>query len=160
MFRYGNFPIYQPSSDLFMIDLANRQIRRLEINSPEADTWHCWSSNSRWIVFSSKRRDGLFARPYFSYCDTTGRFSKPLLLPQQDPAFYDSFLKTYNLPELIQEPIRVSERDFAEAILKPRTVLRPAADPNPAVPQAPSVGEAEGNTSEPYYRSAPRNPGR
>lgn len=60
---YGNFPIYQPSSDLYMLDVGARQSRRLEINSEAADTWHCWSSNGRWLVFSSKRRDGLFARP-------------------------------------------------------------------------------------------------
>jgi hypothetical protein len=151
MFKYGNFPIYQPSSDLYLMTLTNRQFRRLEINSPEADTWHCWSSNGRWIVFSSKRRDGLFARPYFSYCDTEGRFSKPVMLPQEDPAFYDSFIKTYNLPELIQAPVRVKERDLAEAIFNPRKVLRPAIDTN-APPQAPSVGEADGDAGEPYYR--------
>jgi Tol biopolymer transport system component len=122
---YGNFPVYQPSSDLYLMDLKTRQYRRLEINSGQADTWHCWSSNSRWIVFSSKRRDGLFARPYFSYFDALGRAHKPFLLPQRDPTFYDSFIKTYNVPELVREPVRVRPQDLARAILKPAKVLSP-----------------------------------
>ncbi|MBM3837502.1 MAG: hypothetical protein FJ398_05995 [Verrucomicrobia bacterium] len=105
--------------------LASRKYRRLDINSDQADSWHSWSSNSRWIVFSSKRRDGLFARPYFSYVDERGTFHKPFLLPQKDPAFYDSFIKTFNLPEFIRAPIRVTPAELARAIVAPRTVLKP-----------------------------------
>jgi hypothetical protein len=72
MCDYGCFPIYQPSSDLYIMGLeADRQTgnyayRRLEINSDRCESWHCWSSNGRWIVFSSKRRDGVFTRSYIS----------------------------------------------------------------------------------------------
>jgi hypothetical protein len=127
LFDYGHFPIYQPNSDLQVMDLTTGRntYRRLEINSPQADTWHCWSSNSRWMVFSSKRRDGLFARPHFTYVGADGRFHKPFVLPQEDPAFYDAFLKTFNVPELIRGPIPYSEQDFATAINAPLRVLRP-----------------------------------
>jgi len=127
LFDYGHFPIYQPNSDLQVMDLTTGRntYRRLEINSPQADTWHCWSSNSRWMVFSSKRRDGLFARPHFTYVGADGRFHKPFVLPQEDPAFYDAFLKTFNVPELTRGPIPYSEQDFATAITAPRHVLRP-----------------------------------
>lgn len=127
--KYGHFPIYQPNSDLYVMDLASRKYWRLEINSDQADSWHSWSSNSRWIVFSSKRRDGLFARPYFSHVDEQGIFHKPFLLPQKDPAFYDSFIKTVNLPEFIREPIRVTPGELARAIVAPRTVLTPKSEP-------------------------------
>ncbi len=126
--NWGNFPIYQASSDLYLLDLNTRRYRRLEINSDQADSWHSWSSNSRWIVFSSKRLDGLFARPFFSYLDDEGRFHKPFLLPQADPTFYDSYLKTFNVPELVQGPVAISENDLARAILKPAKVLAPKAD--------------------------------
>ena len=152
---YGHFPIYQPASDLYLLTLATGRWQRLDINSPEADTWHCWSSNGRWIVFSSKRRDGLFARPYFSHFDGEGGFSKPLLLPQKDPAFYDSFIRTYNVPELIQEPIRISESEFAEAILAPRQVLKPQLDTNGATAQPMSL-EVDSIQSEPYYQPQPK----
>jgi hypothetical protein len=128
---YGNFPAYQASSDLHLLDLKTRQLRKLEINSNRSDSWHCWSSNGRWIVFSSKRRDGLFTHPYFSHMDAEGGFSKPLLLPQRDPAFYDSYVMTFNVPEFIQSPIPVSPRQLARAIVKPVKVLEPGADSMP-----------------------------
>ena len=125
--KWGSFPVYQVSSDLYALDLNTRQYRRLDINSDQAESWHSWSSNGRWIVFSSKRLDGLFARPFFSYVDEQGRFYKPFLLPQQDPAFYESYLKTFNVPELIRGPITVEERELAQGILKPLKILAPKA---------------------------------
>lgn len=113
---YGSFPAFQSSSDLYLLEAATGKYRRMEINSDQADTWHGWSSNGRWIVFSSKRIDGLMSRPYLSYFDAAGRAHKPLLLPQKDPAFYDSCLKTFNLPELITAPVDVREEALVNAI--------------------------------------------
>jgi len=126
--KYGNFPIYQPSSDLYLMDLNTRRFRRLDINSDQADTWHCWSGNGRWVVFSSKRGNGLFARPHFSYVDEQGRFHKPLILPQRDPTFYDACLQTFNLPEFVQGPVQVSPSALARAVLRPRLALKPTGD--------------------------------
>lgn len=125
--KYGNFPIYQPSSDLYLLDLTTMKTRKLEINSDLADTWHCWSSNGRWLVFSSKRADGLFARPHFAYVDQTGRFSKPFVLPQKDPSFYDSCIHTFNVPEFVQGSPQASPDALARAVLRPQLVLTPAA---------------------------------
>ncbi len=114
---YGGFPVHQPGCDLYLMDLKDGKYRRLDCNSDQADSWHCWSSNSRWIVFSSKRDNGLLARPYFSYLDAEGREHKPFLLPQKDPEFYDTSLKTYNVPELVTGPVTVSQADLVRAIL-------------------------------------------
>ncbi|MGO9109117.1 MAG: hypothetical protein ACLP9L_07790 [Thermoguttaceae bacterium] len=116
MHQYGSFPVYQSSSDLHMMDLQTRRHWRLEINSDRSESWHCWSSNSRWIVFASNRRDGLFGRLYFSYVAEDGAVRKPFLLPQQDPAFYESFLENFNAPELIRSAVRVDQKAFLEAI--------------------------------------------
>jgi hypothetical protein len=119
MCEYGEFPPFQPSSDLYLMDLATRRYVRLDINSPRSDSWHSWSSNSRWIVFASKRRDGVFARLYFSYIDAQGRAHKPVVLPQKDPTFYDRFLKTYNVPELTPSPVPAAPRAIVKAICRP-----------------------------------------
>jgi hypothetical protein len=116
MSAYGGFPVYQPSSDLYLLDLRSGKHRRLECNSNASESWHCWSSNSRWIVFSSKRDNGWLARPYFSYIDAEGHEHKPFLLPQKDPAFYDTWLKTYNLPELITGPITTPQEELLRAV--------------------------------------------
>jgi Tol biopolymer transport system component len=143
--KYGNFPIYQPNSDLFILDLESHRCRRLNINSDQADSWHCWSANGRWIVFSSKRLDGLFARPFFSYFDVNGDFSKPFVLPQEDPAFYESYLNTFNVPELVLGPISVKESALAQGLLDPLKVLNPIGATRPPESGQPgAVVEGEG----------------
>lgn len=115
MCRYGCFPVYQPTSDLYMMDLATGTYRKLDINSEFSESWHSWSSNSRWIAFSSKRRGRPFTRCYISFVDRTGKAHKPFILPQRDPEFYDSFLKTVSVPELITGPVPVSGEALARA---------------------------------------------
>ena len=70
------------------------------VNSNRSDTYHSWSSNSRWFVFASKRDDGLYGKPYFCYVDRQGHARKPFVLPQADPDFYDENLKSFNIPDL------------------------------------------------------------
>jgi hypothetical protein len=99
VFDYGCFPIWHKEADLYSIDLENLKATRMDLNSDFADSYHSWSSNSRWIVFSSKRGDGLTARPYISFIEENGTADKPFILPQEDPEFYDGFLKSFNIPE-------------------------------------------------------------
>jgi hypothetical protein len=140
MCRYGCFPVYQPSSDLYLMDLATRQYRKLSINSEFSESWHSWSSNSRWIAFSSKRQGGLFTRTYFSYVDGAGTAHKPFVLPQQDPTYYDSLLETYSVPELVKGPVPAST-----------SLLARAARAKPSVtPQIPITGASP--------KAAPPNP--
>ncbi len=116
MSDYGAFPVFQSSCDLYLLNLETGEHHRLPVNSPQSDSWHCWSSNGRWIAFASKRRDGVFGRVYFSYVDETGHAHKPVLLPQKDPTFYDRFIKTYNAPELAPFPAPVNSRVLGRAI--------------------------------------------
>ncbi len=116
MSDYGPFPPYQVSSDLYLMDLKSGKYWRMTCNSPQCECWHSWSRNSRWIVFSSKRDTGLLARAYFSYVDAEGRDHKPFVLPQKDPTFYDTWLKTYNVPELISGPITISQAELLKVI--------------------------------------------
>ncbi len=108
MCRYGCFPVYQPTSDLYMMDLVKGTYEKCAINSEFSESYHSWSSNSRWVAFSSKRVGGVFTRSYLSYVDESGRMHKPFVVPQRDPRFYDSFLKTMSVPELVTGPVPVS----------------------------------------------------
>lgn len=121
---YGCFPIWHKETDLYIAALDSMHFRKMELNSDFSESYHSWSSNSRWLVFSSKRGDGLTARPYFSYIDINGTASLPFILPQKDPSFYDNFLKTYNVPELSVRKIwfgpgelrKVSRTDQIQAV--------------------------------------------
>jgi hypothetical protein len=115
MCRYGCFPIYQPSSDLYLMDLATGDYHKLDANSEYSESWHSWSSNSRWIAFSSKRQGGVLTRTYISYVDENGRAYKPFVLPQKDPTYYDSLMETYSVPELVKGRIEVSKSMLARA---------------------------------------------
>ena len=115
MCEYGCFPVYQVSSDLYLMDLSTGTYQKLTINSDYSESWHSWSSNSQWIAFSSKRGDGRFTRTYLSYIDMNGTAQKPLVLPQRDPAYYDSLLETFSVPELIKSPVKVRKHVLARA---------------------------------------------
>ena len=122
MTEYGCFPILQPSSDLYMMNLETRDYTRLAINSDYSESWHSWSTNSAWIAFSSKRRGGLFTRTYISHVDEQGSVSKPFILPQRDPLFYDSHLKTFSVPEFTTGPVEISQRALSAAGRGPATI--------------------------------------
>jgi len=109
MCEYGCFPVYQASSGLYIMDLSTGDYQSTTVNSQYSESWHSWSSNSRWIAFSSKRQDGLFTRTYLSHVDANGKTHKPFVLPQRDPQYYDSLLETYSVPELITGPIKVNK---------------------------------------------------
>ena len=117
---YGTFPIWHPEADLEMMDLATGQTDEMKVvNSGKSDTYHSWSSNSRWLVFASKRDDGLFGKPYFCYIDRQGRAHKPFVLPQRDPAHYDNCLKSFNAPELGRGRLPFSADDVRRAVEGP-----------------------------------------
>jgi hypothetical protein len=135
MQNYGPYPYTEASSDLYLMDIATRQYRKLPINSEYNESWHSWSTNSRWIIFTSRRDGGIFTRLHISYIDSAGNAHKPFLLPQRDPAFYDSFLKCYNVPELAISPVRFSERELFKAIQSRHTIPVPIP-PNNAMDSA------------------------
>ena len=98
---YGTFPIWHRETDLYLLDLATGKIRKpAEVNSNRSDTYHSWSSNSRWFAFASKRGDGQYGKPYFAYIDQEGKTYKPFVMPQEDPEHYHLTFKSYNLPDL------------------------------------------------------------
>ena len=99
---YSTFPIWHKEADLWLLDLADGTIRPCdELNSPDTESYHSWSSNGRWIVFSSRRIDGRYTRLYIAHHDGNGHFAKPFLLPQKNPAHNTLRLKSYNIPEFV-----------------------------------------------------------
>lgn len=110
---YGTFPIWHRECDLEMMNLSDGTIADLSAaNSEWSDTYHSWSSNSRWFVFASKRDDGQYGKPFFCHVDENGNVSKAFVLPQRDPHHYDKTLKSYNIPDLGKYPAYFDEDDI------------------------------------------------
>lgn len=114
---YGTFPIWHKDADLCMFDLATgERISTEKVNSPETDSYHSWSSNSKWVVFSSRRLDGLYTRPFIAHVGEDGVLSKPFLLPQQSTDYYTFLTQSYNIPEFIKGRVKTNMYELASQI--------------------------------------------
>ena len=111
-YDYGYFPINHKEGDLYIMDLKTGERRKMEVaSSDDAESYHTWSRNSRWLVFSSRRLDGLFIGAFFTYIDANGQDHKAFLLPQRHPRkFYDMQFNSYNIPEFITGEVKTDQR--------------------------------------------------
>lgn len=116
MSNYGNFTIWHKESDLYLLNLESKEITKPDINSDQSESYHQWSSTGRWIVFSSRRINGLYTRLYFSHFDKDGNAQKPFILPQEQPDFYEGFMKSYNVPELVTSKVDLDPRELYEIV--------------------------------------------
>lgn len=117
---YGTFPIWHRESRLEIMNLSSLEHKpmKLEGRTPNvgSDSYHSWSSNSRWLTFASKRDDGLYGKPYFTYIDKNGNCSKPFVLPQEHPTFYDNCLKSFNAPEVGKGKLNFNVKDVKKVL--------------------------------------------
>ena len=116
MSDYGYFSIFHKESDLYSVDLETGGYKKLELNSKSAESYSAWSSNGRWLVFSSKRMDNVFSRTYIAYFDEKGIAHTPFVLPQKDPEMYYRLLANYNLPKLVTGKIDLRPVDIRDMI--------------------------------------------
>lgn len=109
--EFGTFPIWHSEADLYLMNLKTGETRPAdEINSPLTDSYHSWSSNGKWVIFSSRRLDGRYTRLFLTHFDGNGHFTKPFLLPQKNPDYNTLRLKSYNIPEFIKGDASGRER--------------------------------------------------
>ena len=115
---YGQFSIWHHEADLYLLDLATGESRPMtDANSGDTESFHNWSTNSRWLVFSSRRDDGLYTRPYFCHVDANGNVSKAFMLPQRNPRrFYRERFLSFNVPDFIIGPTRFDSHKASRVI--------------------------------------------
>ena len=116
--EYGVFHIWHRDADLWMLDLTQGNEARpmSELNSKDVESYHSWSSNGRWVVFSTRRYDGNFTRPFFAHIDKDGHGSKPFELPQANPDYHRQFMRSYNIPEFMRGPVTIAPQTFADVL--------------------------------------------
>jgi hypothetical protein len=116
---HATFPIWHQEADLWMIDLqnGNKPIQLDALNSSSVESYHSWSSNGHWVVFSSRRKDGLYTRPYIAYIAADGTTGKPFILPQERGDFYQECMTSFNIPELVKGKVEVERYSLLQKIL-------------------------------------------
>lgn len=114
---WGCFHIWHRDADLYMLRLSDAKVWPLtKANSPMAESFHNWSSNGKWIIFSSRRTDGVYTRLFFAHVDSQGNATKAFELPQADPDYHRQFMKSYNVPEFMRGPVTIKPQDFADVL--------------------------------------------
>jgi Tfp pilus assembly protein PilF len=93
-----NGQLMRPDSELYIVPAAGGQARRLNANLSPMNSWHSWSPNSRWLVFSSKSR-GPYTRMYLTHIDEQGNDSPAILI--DNPAAAN---RAVNIPEFVNIP--------------------------------------------------------
>ena len=124
MSEYGYFHIWHHEADLWIMDLREKvnsgQLATAHpikgINSDDTESYHSWSSNGRWLVFSSRRDDGTFTRPFIAHMSKDGKWGKPFELPQKDPDYHRQLLRSYNIPEFMYGPVNIDPHTFADIL--------------------------------------------
>ncbi len=88
-----NFMLLQADSKLYIMPSEGGTPRMMNCNTGNMNSWHAWSPNSRWLVFSSKKR-GPYTQLYLTHIDENGNDSPPVLLENM---MFDR--KAANIPE-------------------------------------------------------------
>ena len=121
--QYGCFHIRHNDGDITCMPLdqgfpLTQAIDLSKVNyEGRPDSYPSWSSNGHWIMVASRRDDGNFCRVYFSYFNN-GKFEKAFMLPQEDPELNTFLLKSYNRPEFMIEPVKISVEEFSKVFDK------------------------------------------
>jgi tetratricopeptide (TPR) repeat protein len=98
------FMLLQADSRLFIVPAEGGQPRELEANRKGMNSWHSWSSNSRWLVFASKA-EGRYTKLLLTYVDAQGKSHPPVLLDWMTASD-----RAANIPEFVPLALNAMDR--------------------------------------------------
>jgi tetratricopeptide (TPR) repeat protein len=90
--------LMRPDSELYIVPAAGGSARRMRCNTSLMNSWHSFSPNSRWMVFSSKSRSP-YTQMFLTHIDERGNDSPPILIENATAAN-----RAVNLPEFVNIP--------------------------------------------------------
>lgn len=115
---FGNFPVNHKEADLWLLNISTGEARSIsEVNSDDVDSFHNWSADSHWFVFSSRRGDGMYNKVYIACINDDGTATKPFLLPQRNPRlYYSEQFQSFNCPDFIKTKVNFDVREAGKAV--------------------------------------------
>ena len=110
----GAFHIHHKEADLKMVNLETGEMIPTDVlNTDDVESYHSWSSNGKWVIFSSKRVDTRYTRLFVTHW--VGKaFTKPFMIPAKNPENDIRLLYSYNIPEFIKQPVEISKDKIAD----------------------------------------------
>jgi tetratricopeptide (TPR) repeat protein len=115
--KANSYMLLQPDSELYIIPAEGGVAKRLRYNTARMNSWHSWSSNSRWLVFSSKVNTA-YTQLFLTHIDENGNDSPPVLLER-----FTSPDRAANIPEFVNLP-GDAITNIREQFLDPYSFLR------------------------------------
>lgn len=117
----GSFPS-QDQGDIALLDLQEKPDSCLKnadiLNSPDSDRRLVWSSNGRWVIYSSKKETGANTLLHIAYFDSLGNFSTPFLLPQKNPEYYLWNTRSFIFPVLSRNTSKITTEKWREMVFQ------------------------------------------
>jgi tetratricopeptide (TPR) repeat protein len=93
--RAKSYMLLQPDSELYIMPAGGGEPRRLRANTSRMNSWHSWSPNGKWLVFSSKAKS-LYTQLFLTHIDEQGDSSPAVLLDR-----FTAPDRAANIPEFV-----------------------------------------------------------
>lgn len=90
-----NYMLLMPDSELYIIPAEGGEARRLRANTRLMNSWHSFSSNGRWLVFSSKANTP-YTQLFLTHIDAEGNSTPPVVLER-----FTGKDRAANIPEFV-----------------------------------------------------------
>jgi len=113
-----NGQLLRPDSKLWIVSSSGGTPRLMRCNTSRMNSWHSFSPNSRWLVFSSKANTP-YTEMFLTHIDEQGNDSPPILIPQSTAAN-----RAVNLPEFVNIPYEGLANISVPAVQHLRYALR------------------------------------
>ncbi len=94
-----NGQLMRPDGRLYIVPAEGGQARRMRCNTTLMNSWHSFSPNSRWLVFSSKSRSP-YTQMFLTHLDDGGNDSPAILIENATAAN-----RAVNIPEFANIPV-------------------------------------------------------
>ena len=116
---FGNFLIWHKEADLWLYRIDTKEFYPAGgINSDDTESFHNWSSNSKWAVVASRRDDGVYTRLYLAHMNEEGLFDKAFLLPQKNPGkYYSEQIHSYNTPDFTSGKVQFDRHSVRKMVM-------------------------------------------
>ncbi|HXY42544.1 MAG TPA: tetratricopeptide repeat protein [Vicinamibacteria bacterium] len=93
-----NGQLMRPDGQLYIVPAAGGAARRMRCNTPLMNSWHSFSPNGRWLVFSSKSRSP-YTQMFLTHLDEQGDDTPAVMIENSTAAN-----RAVNIPEFVNIP--------------------------------------------------------